>query len=650
MISKRRIKQLIKKIIRKPYYIITVNINWILNLLTSLFYQLLYFLQINDYYYKMSGYSRYLITNKKDREKTVVLNKYLGLSKEVIIPKKYKGIEVLKMSDYCFAFNKHIQKVVIPDTIKNIPDGAFLNCLNLEEINLPNSLKDISFMAFRRCRSLQRILIPENTEYIYDEAFMNCYKLEEAILPDTVKYFGKKVFRHCFNIEFKYLIDGEIKENLVHNGKELKLVLNKMSKELEAFYMDKNHYKNGEYYKNILIKNYDLNSISSDGLYELDFSNLNRFYKKSEHNIVSNIDTKSRYTLVNGTYFSNSDDLKNNIRIVCCGDILCETEMCRINYNKENKIYDFSNIFKYVTPIIKESDFAIANLETLLSHDFPYTGELPSFEDVDRKKLNINAPDSFIDEVKKAGFDMLAMANNHNVDWVKPGVEQTLDKVDKRNIIRTGLFKNEEEKRYAIINIKGIKVAVLAYSTWFNNNEKRLTNLGKEIVINRYDSKKVCDDISNAKADGAEYIMVYMHWGIFSEYRHKESDRQKQIAKTIAKCGADIIMGSHPHAVQGVEYIKTQNRITPVVYSMGNFSTSDYEDIALDNIIVFLDIYREADNLKSKLSFLPCHVFKKFNKTEYYPIVPVNYSSDDLSESERTILSETNEKITRIIS
>lgn len=389
----------------------------------------------------------------------------------------------------------------------------------------------------------------------------------------------------------------------------------------------------------------------NNNYYSDDVSKLHRFYKKYDRNYsnMPEINSSSRYEYVDNKFSNKKQDKKDHIKIICCGDLMAEKVMTNLS-QKSDGTYDFSNIFKYVKPIIQDSDFAIANLETLIVDEFPYTGELAVIDDTDRKKFNINAPNEYLNAVKEAGFDCVTVSNNHNIDWGQLGVEQTLKKLDEGNIINTGLFRSEDEDRYVIVNIKGINVAILAYSTWFNSNERRLTKLGQDVIINKYNKEKAARDISNAKSAGAEYIMIYMHWGIHSEYKYNESPRQKEIAHELVILGADVILGSHPHAVQGIEYIANENNVyVPIVYSMGNFSSSDYQDIVLDNIIISLDLYRKNGKIKTELTYLPCHIFRKFKNNEHYPIVPVNYDGNDMNLTEKNILTMCKRKMREVI-
>lgn len=325
----------------------------------------------------------------------------------------------------------------------------------------------------------------------------------------------------------------------------------------------------------------------------------------------------TRFSETNGIYTAIPERRipGDEVTLMCAGDILCEEKLYKAAQYGED--FFFHSIFKYVNEQLRRADLSIANLETMVDPSAPYTGEQYKING----KYHNNAPVEFLDALKYAGFDMFAMSNNHNLDCGVSGIAETLRQVDSYRFIHTGLF-TPGDKHYAVIEIKGIKIGVLAYSNWFNRNLDRLTAEGRKHLINEYEPKKVAADIAAARKDGAEFILVYMHWGIQSEYRHTPASQQIELAQEIAELGADYIVGSHPHCLQPYDEITTSGgKVVPVVYSVGNFATSDWQDITRDNIILTLNLKRKNGTIEVKSSYIPCHVFNTFAGMKY-PIVP----------------------------
>lgn len=236
--------------------------------------------------------------------------------------------------------------------------------------------------------------------------------------------------------------------------------------------------------------------------------------------------------------------------------------------------YDFSSIFKYTAEYTKAYDYAIANLETTFGgDDFPYQGN-PAF----------NCPDPFVNSVVDAGYDMLLTANNHSNDTLQAGILRTLETVRGAGLGTIGTRLNEEEPRYSIVEVNGIKIGMVCYtysSGLDGNGIPRLNGnspMENEQLINwfsnrnpqkMYDEMKVI--LQQMEENGAEINMMFIHWG--NEYELTENSYQNQQAQALCDLGVDVIVGGHPHVVQPVEVLTSTTdpeHNTICIYSMGN--------------------------------------------------------------------------------
>ena len=122
------------------------------------------------------------------------------------------------------------------------------------------------------------------------------------------------------------------------------------------------------------------------------------------------------------------------------------------------------------------------------------------------------------------------------------------------------------------------KYAFLSYTiptNGFKNPE------GKDYYVNVYSREQVEEDVDTARGKGAEVVMVAMHWG--TEYTHEPTEEQREEAKFLSEIGVDLVIGSHPHVIQPIEYIGD----TLVIYSLGNFISAQHE-LGLPKIIGLL--------------------------------------------------------------
>ncbi|MBR5342747.1 MAG: CapA family protein [Oscillospiraceae bacterium] len=295
------------------------------------------------------------------------------------------------------------------------------------------------------------------------------------------------------------------------------------------------------------------------------------------------------------------------------GDLMCE--------QRQQQAYRFGNQhcfqaeFRFVRNVFRNSDFVAGNLETTLTDLTPYTGEWQLIDG----KYHCNAPKAYLDALRYAGFDALVNANNHNCDSAVMGLMDTLDALDEYRFIHTGTFHPEGDPRFALVKVKGIRIALLSYATYFNQLETNFTELGREKLLNAYDRDKMAKDVADARAAGAELVFVYIHWG--QEYTHNVNDLQKQRAAEIAGAGADYIIGSHSHCLQPRDEILTSDgRKVPVIYSMGNFVTNETRMICKHTGILQLFVERKDGGIKISERFIPCFIYDDIRGSAFAPV------------------------------
>jgi gamma-polyglutamate biosynthesis protein CapA len=163
------------------------------------------------------------------------------------------------------------------------------------------------------------------------------------------------------------------------------------------------------------------------------------------------------------------------------------------------------------------------------------------------------APDT-IREVKKYGFDFFNIANNHLSDQGKKGMNETRKNLDDIGADYSGCTDRE-------IGACSAKILYFASTS--------VAMIGLSSVYGTFDSEKVSEIIRKAKAD-ADLVVVNIHWG--QEYIHEFSKTQSVLAHQVIDAGADIIIGHHPHVIQGLEIYK--DRL--IFYSLGNFIFDQY--------------------------------------------------------------------------
>jgi poly-gamma-glutamate synthesis protein (capsule biosynthesis protein) len=213
---------------------------------------------------------------------------------------------------------------------------------------------------------------------------------------------------------------------------------------------------------------------------------------------------------------------------------------------------------------ISEADIAIVNQETIFGGNKRGFSGYPRF----------NSPTQIGDALVNTGFDVILQATNHTMDMGLTGVENDLAYwKKKKGITILGINETKEAAdQVPILTKNGIKIALLNYTYGLNG-----ISLPKDMpyLVNMLDRKKMKADIAYAEAN-ADFTIVFPHWG--TEYVYQAASMQKTLTKFFYEQGVDLVIGSHPHVIEPVEWIKTEKDHKMLVYySLGNFMSYQCE-------------------------------------------------------------------------
>jgi len=209
------------------------------------------------------------------------------------------------------------------------------------------------------------------------------------------------------------------------------------------------------------------------------------------------------------------------------------------------------------------------------------------------------------------------------------------------------------EKNYALMNVKGSKIAVISYTYETPSNGGKPTINGvilsgeSRALINSFnyevldeDLKKVEAAISAARENGADIVVCYYHWG--EEYQRAANPWQEYIAERTAAMGADIIFASHPHVLQSVDILENQKtgKQVPVFYSMGNFLSNQRAETLNNRFTeqgMIARVNLKFDKETGEITFISADAMRtwldkyKSGGKDVYAIVPLD---DEFEENE----------------
>ena len=224
----------------------------------------------------------------------------------------------------------------------------------------------------------------------------------------------------------------------------------------------------------------------------------------------------------------------------------------------KNGGYDFSYAYKNIASTVEKADLATINQETIIAKSYEPSG-YPLF----------NSPQEVGEEVKKIGFDVVNLANNHMLDKGAKGLSEAIDFWNNiGGITMTGAYKDENDmNRLEYIEKDGIKIGLVGITRYTNGLSLPKDSALK--IIYTSDEDTIKSKIQKAKAE-CDIVLVNVHWG--EEYTTTPNNDQRELASKMASWGADVIIGHHPHVIQPVEWIDNGNGTkTLVAYSLGNF-------------------------------------------------------------------------------
>ena len=212
----------------------------------------------------------------------------------------------------------------------------------------------------------------------------------------------------------------------------------------------------------------------------------------------------------------------------------------------------------------------------LVNNEFPYsTGGEPTPD----KTYTFRARPETTKVLKEMGVDMVSLANNHAYDYGEQALVDSFDALKNAGVIYGGAGRNIEEASHPIYYFteNGMKIAIICATQierLSNPDTKEATETSPG-VFRCLDDSLLLDRIREARAKNA-YVVVFIHWG--TESTTEIDYLQRDQAVEIADAGANLIIGSHPHVLQPIDYVKG----VPVVYSLGNYIfTSKTQDTCM---------------------------------------------------------------------
>lgn len=259
-----------------------------------------------------------------------------------------------------------------------------------------------------------------------------------------------------------------------------------------------------------------------------------------------------------------------DITLMALGDNLMHMGIVNTG-RREDGTYNYSFLFENITEYLAAADIKVTNQETILAgNELGFSG-FPKF----------NSPTQVGDAIAEAGFNVVLHATNHAADQGLAGIEYCASFWEQYpDVLMTGISKDDTASRISYLTIEDITFAILNYTYGPNMEILPFNLMGHLNMLCDYDANtgrisftalnpQVTEDIMEAE-ENADIVVVFPHWG--TEYQSTPSMYQRNFAEEMTAAGADLIIGTHPHVPQPIEWVTAENGNRALCYySLGNY-------------------------------------------------------------------------------
>ena len=271
--------------------------------------------------------------------------------------------------------------------------------------------------------------------------------------------------------------------------------------------------------------------------------------------------------------------------------------------------YDYTKAFMDVAPLLSDADLTMLNFEGNIA-GAPYG------------TASVSAPQELLQALRNAGVDILQTANSCAVNNGLRGLTSTISAIRAAGMEPVGTYATPREyqnsKGYIICNVQGIKVAIVAFtkgvgSRGMPTGNEDCVNLLYEDYATTYkkvNTEKINAILKAAEAEDPDITIALLHWG--SEDNDSISKTQKSIVSLMQKRGVDIIIGSHPHLLQQIDYDEESGKL--VAYSLGDFYGDGVKGGTNYSIILDIEITMDNTNRDTRVtnfSITPIYTLKE---------------------------------------
>lgn len=299
------------------------------------------------------------------------------------------------------------------------------------------------------------------------------------------------------------------------------------------------------------------------------------------------------------------------VSISMVGDILMHSRVIKSGLQADGS-YNYDHLFSNMKETFSSKDISIVNQEVILGGTEIGISTYPCF----------NAPQEVGDAYVNAGINTVLHASNHTLDKGKKGVDSCMNfwKTKHPDVAVLGINESQEQQdnNIYVYEKDGFKIAILNYT--YGTNGIPIPS-DSPYIVNLLDEEKIDADLKKAN-ELADFVIVCPHWG--EEYQFKANEEQKKWADFFVKRGVDLVIGTHSHVIQPVEWVEdaeTGNKML-VYYSLGNFVSTQEKAYSMVGGLADVTVVKDGKGNVSIKEYgvepLVTHIGTKKDFTTYF--------------------------------
>lgn len=277
---------------------------------------------------------------------------------------------------------------------------------------------------------------------------------------------------------------------------------------------------------------------------------------------------------------------------------------------KYGEVEDPAYFLQNVAELFGADDLTVVNMEGVLTEG----GERAD------KEFAFRGKPEYSKILSSASVEAASMANNHSKDYGEESYNDTIEALEGDNVQTFGY------DRIAYMDVKGVKVALIGAYFPEDSDENQ---------------KEMTDNIAKARSEGAQLVLVYAHWGVERDY--KPSEDQLKMGRVAIDAGADLVVGSHPHVIQGWEVYEGRY----IVYSLGNFCFGGNSNPEDKDCMLFQQTFTVTGDEVAKnddVNFIACSVSSESDRNTYQPTIAEGDEKARIDEK----IQESNDEIAQM--